>query len=62
MEEVWATLPSSQHHSPTRMQPRSSSASAEMTCVCKGMHTCISVCARVCVRVCVGAQCQGPRP
>lgn len=60
MEEAWATPPSSQHNSPNRMQPRSSSVSAEMTCVCKGTHTCIFGCAHVCVHVCGSAASGSP--
>ena len=63
MEEAWATPPSSEHHSPTQLEPRSPSASAEMTCAHKCTHRCVFVCARVCVCLCVWEHNrQGPRP
>ena len=61
MEEAWATPPSSEHHSPTQLEPRSSSASAEMTRVRKCTHRCVFVCARVCVCVC-GSTAAGSPP
>ena len=46
-----------------QLEPRSPSASAEMTCAHKCTHRCVFVCARVCVCLCVWEHSrQGPRP